>query len=227
MLSVHLFEAILSHYTVQELHITRQTTPAFQIAADRVLQARFPRLKLSFILRYTAPNSLYLSHADADNVRYITASTYTARIEWTSSVLTQLPLVGRTQFSIYSTYHECPLFSIQRTFPCSYANSDKHDVLLLLLYDVVAQHTDHEIVWCDLRDPAAIAIYNFTVNYTIARHLQTIITQLAPTGQALVTDSGVLYCDGTLVPLDIQPGTRLVWKNGALYGDDTILHVLH
>jgi hypothetical protein len=227
MLAFYLLETVLAHYTVSELHAIRSTSQTFKEAAERVLQARFPRLTLAFILTYTVPQLPLPSSSRADVVKYIGTPAYTIRIDLTTSALTQIPAIVRTRVHLYSTRHECPLFFTQRPFICGYAHDSDNDGVLFLLYDVLARDPHNEIVWCNLRDPTAIAIYKFTVPFEIAQSLQTEPIHMAPTGQALCVGSTILYCDGTIIPLTLQSDTVLAWKNGALYGDDVILHVLH
>jgi hypothetical protein len=227
MLQPHLLETVLAHYTVKELHTIRSTSQTFKVAAERVLQARFPQLTLAYILKHTAFDSPLPSPYKANRVEYIGTPAYTIQIRWNNSALTQVPTVGRTFIHLYSTRHECPLFFTQRPFICSYAHGSDNECILFLLYDEPTHSTHNEVIWCVLRDPAAIAIYKFAVDFAIARRLQTKPVQIAPAGQALLVGSDILYCDGTIVPLTVQPGTVLMWKNGALYGDNAILHVLH
>jgi len=228
MLPTHLNEAVLCHCSVEELHKIHQTIPVFQVSAERVLQSRFPRLPLSFILKHTVKEAMLCEYKrnGTDSTRMST-SNFIIRQQWVSDTSTQMPLAGYTQLQVYSTYHECPLLFTNLPFRHKTISNYDPPIFITLLYDATTYYADNKVIWCDLHDPNAVILNRFTVTPNMTRHLLTKNSQLAPNGQAILVGSDILYCDGTVISLDLQPGAQAEWKCNALYDNGILLHKLH
>jgi len=218
MIPMHLYDAILVHFTVEELHDCRSLYPDFQCSAERQLQLRFPKLTLSYILTNT-------DNGPADFSEYNTRL-WSLR-SWYRGISHRV-LPKQQCIQLCSVQHDCQLEYLRADFMRVYVNTADDDFLLCVM-DVDSKF--YIRIWDFYTEIQTHTISISKPIYCTMHVLRPVNLLVSPNRRAVfftdhVSINLVVYYTGNIVEISMQSSVDVVWKEKQLYADNQLIYTL-
>ena len=221
MLPPHLYNAILAHCTVHELHQFRTWNTDIEKSAKRQLQLRFPNLSLAHILKHTV-NTLPDPQSNCDyNVSDHTKTRWRF-VRWSSKLM-----------KLYSLQHRCLLDTIQGNEPTAYVNIDDNFIVVIVdanpefyidIWDFQSIIQTHTIVITE--DLFNILTCTRCIEVLVAPNRKAVWLKHAVWVAEDVTAGYVIQCDGVIARLLVSTYGKISWKENQLYSGDKLIYTI-